>query len=68
MPASRSLSSRRSPIRRLSRAGSPLFAADLFAVCEMPCPMARADLMAMMPRAQLTIVRIKVAKADLIGD
>jgi hypothetical protein len=42
---------------------------DLFAVCEMPLPNGRrADLMAIDPRGGLTIVEIKVAKADLIGD
>lgn len=42
---------------------------DLFAVCEMPLANGRrADLMAIDPRGQLTIVEIKVAKADLVGD
>ena len=42
---------------------------DLFAVCEMPLPNGRrADLMAIDSRGGLTIVEIKVAKADLIGD
>src|SRR5256885_10121232 len=42
---------------------------DLFAVCEMPLPNGRrADLMAIDARGGLTIVEIKVAKADLIGD
>ena len=42
---------------------------DLFAVCEMPLPNGRrADLMAIDGRGGLTIVEIKVAKADLIGD
>ncbi|MEO6199453.1 MAG: MmcB family DNA repair protein [Sphingomicrobium sp.] len=42
---------------------------DLFAVCEMPLPNGRrADLMAIDPRGGLTIVEIKVAKADLLGD
>lgn len=42
---------------------------DLFAVCEMPLPNGRrADLMAIDPKGALTIVEIKVAKADLVGD
>src|SRR3954453_15236561 len=42
---------------------------DLFAVCEMPLPNGRrADLMAIDPKGGLTIVEIKVAKADLLGD
>jgi hypothetical protein len=42
---------------------------DLFAVCEMPLPNGRrADLMAIGPDGHLTIVEIKVAKADLLGD
>ncbi|HWJ60239.1 MAG TPA: MmcB family DNA repair protein, partial [Sphingomicrobium sp.] len=42
---------------------------DLFAVCEIPLPNGRrADLMAIDPKGGLTIVEIKVAKSDLIGD
>jgi hypothetical protein len=42
---------------------------DLFAVCEMPLPNGRrADLMAIDSRGGFTIVEIKVAKADLLGD
>src|SRR6201990_3608998 len=42
---------------------------DVFAVCEMPLPNGRrADLMAIDAKGGLTIVEIKVAKADLIGD
>ena len=42
---------------------------DLFAICEMPLPNGRrADLMAIDPKGCLTIVEIKVAKADLLGD
>lgn len=42
---------------------------DLFAVCEMPLPNGRrADLMAIDSKGRFTIVEIKVAKADLIGD
>lgn len=42
---------------------------DLFAVCEMPLPNGRrADLMAIDAKGSLTIVEIKVAKSDLVGD
>ena len=42
---------------------------DLFAICEMPLANGRrADLMAIDPKGCLTIVEIKVAKADLLGD
>ena len=42
---------------------------DLFAVCEMPLPNGRrADLMAIDPKGAMTIVEIKVSKADLVGD
>ncbi len=42
---------------------------DLFAVCEMPLPNGRrADLMAIDARGAMTIVEIKVAKTDLVGD
>lgn len=42
---------------------------DLFAVCEMPLPNGRrADLMAIDSKGRFTIVEIKVAKADLLGD
>ena len=42
---------------------------DLFAICEMPLPNGRrADMMAIDARGELTIVEIKVAKADLVGD
>ena len=42
---------------------------DLFAICEMPLPNGRrADLMAIDAKGALTIVEIKVAKADLVGD
>lgn len=42
---------------------------DLFAVCEMPLSNGRrADLMAIDGKGGLTIVEIKVAKADLVGD
>ena len=42
---------------------------DLFAICEVPLPNGRrADLMGIDPKGKLTIVEIKVAKADLVGD
>ncbi|MES2325936.1 MAG: MmcB family DNA repair protein [Pseudomonadota bacterium] len=42
---------------------------DLFAVCEVPLPNGRrADLMAIDSKGDFTIVEIKVAKADLVGD
>jgi hypothetical protein len=42
---------------------------DLFAICEMPLPNGRrADLMAIDSKGGLTIVEIKVARADLLGD
>jgi hypothetical protein len=42
---------------------------DLFAICEVPLVNGRrADLMAIDAKGALTIVEIKVAKADLMGD
>ena len=42
---------------------------DRFAICEVPLPNGRrADMMAIDARGGLTIVEIKVAKADLVGD
>ena len=42
---------------------------DLFAICEVPLPNGRrADLMGVDSKGNLTIVEIKVAKPDLIGD
>ena len=42
---------------------------DLFSICEVPLPNGRrADMMAIDARGGLTIVEIKVAKADLVGD
>ncbi|MEO7505577.1 MAG: MmcB family DNA repair protein [Sphingomicrobium sp.] len=42
---------------------------DLFAICEVPLPNGRrADMMAIDARGQLTIVEIKVSRADLVGD
>lgn len=42
---------------------------ELFAICEVPLPNGRrADLMGIDPKGKLTIVEIKVSKADLTGD
>src|SRR3989337_1386156 len=42
---------------------------DLFAICEVSLPNGRrADMMAIDAKGWLTIVEIKVAKADLLGD
>lgn len=42
---------------------------ELFAICEVPLPNGRrADLMGVDPKGNLTIVEIKVARADLLGD
>jgi hypothetical protein len=42
---------------------------DVFAMCEVPLPNGRrADMMAIDAKGCLTIVEIKVAKADLVGD
>src|SRR6185503_4531667 len=42
---------------------------DLFAMCEVPLPNGRrADMMAIDAKGGLTIVEIKVTKADLMGD
>jgi hypothetical protein len=42
---------------------------DLFAICEVPLPNGRrADMMAIDAKGSLTIVEIKVARADLVGD
>lgn len=42
---------------------------DLFAICEVPLANGRrADMMAIDAKGGLTIVEIKVAKADLVGD
>lgn len=42
---------------------------DWFAICEVPLPNGRrADLMAVGPKGELTIVEIKVSRADLMGD
>jgi hypothetical protein len=45
------------------------FRQDLYALCEVPLPNGRrADMMAICPRGILTIVEIKVSRADLLGD
>jgi hypothetical protein len=45
------------------------FRQDLFALCEVPLPNGRrADLMAIDGKGCLTIVEIKVSRADLRGD
>ena len=42
---------------------------DVFSMCEVPLPNGRrADMMAIDAKGGLTIVEIKVAKADLLGD
>lgn len=42
---------------------------DLFAICEVPLPNGRrADMMALDSKGELTIVEVKVAKSDLLGD
>src|SRR6476469_10022539 len=60
-----------SPIAsEVSRGVTRLFCRqDLFAICEMPLPNGRrADLMAIDSKGCFTIVEIKVAKSDLVGD
>ena|SRR5438552_7401133 len=45
------------------------FRHDLFALCEVPLPNGRrADMMAIDGKGMLTIVEIKVSRADLLGD
>ncbi len=45
------------------------FRADIYALCEVPLPNGRrADMMAVDARGQLTIVEIKVSRADLMAD
>lgn len=42
---------------------------DCFAICEVPLPNGRrADMMAVDSKGELTIVEIKVARSDLLGD
>ena len=45
------------------------FRQDMFGLCEVPLPNGRrADMMAIDARGLLTIVEIKVSRADLLGD
>lgn len=45
------------------------FRQDVFALCEVPLPNGRrADMMAIDAKGILTIVEIKVSRADLLGD
>jgi hypothetical protein len=45
------------------------FRQDLFGLCEVPLPNGRrADMMAIDERGTITIVEIKVSRADLFGD
>jgi hypothetical protein len=49
--------------------GRLFFRRDLFALCEVPLPNGRrADMMAVCPAGLITIVEIKVSRADLLGD
>jgi hypothetical protein len=45
------------------------FRQDVFALCEVPLPNGRrADMVGIDPQGLLTIVEIKVSRADLLGD
>ncbi len=45
------------------------FRQDLFGICEVPLPNGRrADMVALCPKGLLTIIEIKVSRADLLGD
>jgi hypothetical protein len=45
------------------------FRQDLFALCEVPLPNGRrADMLAIDGKGMLTIVEIKISRADLLGD
>ena len=70
LPESQCLSDESPVAAEVARGVTRLFCRqDLFAVCEMPLPNGRrADLMAIDSKGGLTIVEIKVAKADLLGD
>ena len=49
--------------------GRLFFRRDLFALCEVPLPNGRrADMVAICPAGLITIVEIKVSRADLLGD
>lgn len=56
--------------RDVARGVSRLFfRSDLYAICEAPLPNGRrADMMAICGRGLITIVEIKVSRADLFGD
>ena len=49
--------------------GRLFYRQDLFAICEVPLPNGRrADMMAICGKGNITIVEIKVSRADLLGD
>jgi hypothetical protein len=49
--------------------GRLFFRRDQFALCEVPLPNGRrADMVAICPSGLITIVEIKVSRADLMGD
>jgi hypothetical protein len=49
--------------------GRLFFRQDMFALCEVPLPNhRRADMVAICGRGLITIVEIKVSRADLLGD
>jgi hypothetical protein len=49
--------------------GRLFFRRDQFALCEVPLPNnRRADMVAICPAGLITIVEIKVSRADLLGD
>jgi hypothetical protein len=49
--------------------GRLFFRRDQFALCEVPLPNGRrADMVAICPAGLITIVEIKVSRADLLGD
>lgn len=56
--------------RDVSRGVTRLFyRQDMYALCEVPLPNGRrADMMAICPKGTLTIVEIKISRADLMGD
>jgi hypothetical protein len=56
--------------RQVARGVTRLFyRQDLFALCEVPLPNGRrADMMAIDSKGMITIVEIKVSRADLLGD
>ena len=49
--------------------GRLFFRRDQYALCEVPLPNGRrADMVAICPAGLITIVEIKVSRADLLGD